>query len=178
MKRTRAALLAATGLATSAVLFAGPVGAQEPPALTLTITPTSGPAGTRIIASGTGCVGPDGEPTFTSAVLFKVSTDEPLTGDEDHVNDPGGSWSLDLGLVPEGLDPGTDYAVTGWCTTHSPDPGEENTVGFYDDVAFEVTTAAAPTNPSTPTTPGGGSSATVPAAAPATPVPGDPGYTG
>jgi hypothetical protein len=178
MKRTRAALLAATGLATSAVLVAGPVGAQEPPALTLTITPTSGPAGTRIIASGTGCVGPDGEPTFTSVRFYKVGAGSNITGLEEHVDDPEGSWSFDLGVLPEGLDPDAKYEVDGWCTTHSPDPGEENTVGFYDAVEFDLTTDAAPAKPATPTTPGGGSAATVPVAAPATPVPGDPGYTG
>ena len=177
MKRTRAALLVATGLATSAVLVAGPVGAQEPPALTLSISPTSGPAGTRIIASGTGCVAPDGEPTFTTAYLFQVGKDHfPATnGNEDHVNDPGGSWSLDLGVIPEGLDPDADYAVTGWCTTHSPDPGEENTIGYYDEVPFDLTAAA---GPATPTTPSGGSPAPAPVAAPATPVPGDPNFAG
>ena len=176
MKRTRTALLAVTGLAGTAVLGVGPVGAQEvpdPPALTLSIMPTSGPAGTRIIASGTGCVGPDGEPTFTSAGLFSV--DEPfvgITGNEDHVNDPGGSWSLDLGVVPEGLDPDGQYEVRGWCTTHSPDPGEENTVGFYDEVPFDLTVDAGPATPGTPATPA------TPSAAPATPVPGDPDFTG
>ena len=176
MKRTRAALLAVTGLAGTAVLGVGPVGAQEvpdPPALTLSITPTSGPAGTRIIASGAGCVGLDGEPTFTSAGLFSV--DEPfvgITGNEDHVNDPGGSWSLDLGVVPEGLDPDGQYEVRGWCTTHSPDPGEENTVGFYDEVPFDLTVDAGPVTPGMPGTPA------TPSAAPATPVPGDPDFTG
>jgi hypothetical protein len=89
----------------------------------------------------------------------------------------GGS-SLDLGLVPAGLDPDADYAVTGWCTTHSPDPGEENTIGFYDDVPFDVVTAAGPTNPTTPTIAGGASLVAVPAAAPATPVPAHPTFTG
>jgi len=191
MKISRLMVAASTGLIVAAVGGAGTAGAQEPPPRrpTLVVTPTSGRAGTDVVASGAHCISPDGHPVFVGVVLFvddgDLTDDDIVDGAETFSpGSPGGmsvdaegNWTLDIGPLPDGLDPAADYAVTGWCTTDSPDPVEGNIVAFFDDVPFDVLGAAVtePTIPASSTTP---PPAVVPAAEPATPVAATPTFTG
>jgi hypothetical protein len=167
MKSRRAALVATTGLALAAALFAAPAGAQEAEFAPLDITPTSGPAGTSITVSGDDCGGEQAFNAFVQ-VYFANETDV-LNAVETEIAETG-SWSTQI-QVPAGTDPAGTYSVFATCFV---DNGEDVEVNLeYEEVAFDVTgdvvtpSQPAPTPAPAPT-----------AAAPAAPVPGDPTFSG
>ena len=165
MKSRRAALVATTGLALAAALFAAPAGAQEAEFAPLDITPTSGPAGTSITVSGDDC---GGEQAFNAFVqVYFADQTQVLDAVETEIAETG-SWSTQI-QVPAGTDPAGIYAVFATCFV---DNGEDVDVDLqYEEVAFDVTgDAVTPSQPAPTPAPT--------AAAPAAAVPGDPTFSG
>jgi hypothetical protein len=181
--------LAAGGAAAAFVLAGLPAGAQVPQP-TLDVAPTSGPIGTTITVSGGGCIlgeDPGGvdvafvdTSVFDSDAIFPLAVTS-LTAGED------GTWTAQL-VVPASVSPdegividvvpGEDYVVVAACSFGTSETGPEI---VYESVPFDVTGETVPTTP--PTDPGSLPEApvTVPVslqAQPATPVVGDPDYTG
>jgi hypothetical protein len=160
MRHKGAFALAATAIMGGAALLAAPAGAQEP--LPLDVSPTSGSVGSNVTVSGQGCI--EGErPGLITVVLFGESDERLFTVDD--VSDDG-SWSTVITL-PEGLTPGP-YSLTAVCAVST--GGEVQ----YEGVDFEVVATAPPPTSTTTTV-------VTPApepAAPATPVPGEPIFTG
>lgn len=160
----RAAIAAAGGAAAAALtLGAVPVGAQEA-LLPISVTPTSGPAGTVATLSGGDCIG-EGGPGDLEAYLWDSTGDEPdfvwlgtVASD--------GSWTASVQF--EATDPVGTYTLSATCFAG---PESSEIVADYDFVDFELTASEpAPTPPAeTPAEP---------AAAPAAPVAGRPSYTG
>lgn len=162
----RRAVFAAAGGAAMAALTLGPlpVGAQEG-LLPISVSPTSGAAGTVATVSGTGCTyegGPGDIVAFMWAPGNEGESDFAWSGT---VN-ADGSWTA--GLEFEATDPTGVYTFSATCFV---DPESEQVVADYDFVDFELTAAAAPETPAEPAAP-------APAAAPAAPVAGQPRYTG
>jgi len=155
MTRTRVALAASTGLALVATLVAAPADAQqpepEPELLPLTITPTSGPGGTVITASGGDCARQ--QPFNAFVQVYFTDEDEVLTAAEGTISD-NGTWSQDI-QVPVNADPAATYSVFATCFVDTGESTER--AGEYQDQPFAVSG---------------------PAAAPASPLPGDPAFTG
>ena len=148
-----AALAASTGLALAATLVAAPADAQEPEPelLPLTITPTSGPGGTVIRASGTDCA-----PLQPSAAFIQVyfaDEDEVFAAVEGTVWD-NGTWLREI-PVPGDANPTAAYSVFATCFVDIGDSTER--AAEYEAQPFSVSG---------------------PAAAPAAPVPGAPVFTG
>src|SRR5262245_34681016 len=149
-----AALPAATGLALIATLVAAPADAQqpepEPDLLPLTITPTTGPGGTVIRASGTDCA-PE-QPSNAFIQVFFADEDEVFAAVEGTVSD-NGTWVRDI-PVPGDANPAA-YSVFATCFVDTGDSTER--AAEYESQPFAVSG---------------------PAAAPASPVPSDPSFTG
>jgi hypothetical protein len=167
MKSRRAALVATTGLALAAALFAAPAGAQESEFAPLDITPTSGPAGTSITVSGDDCGGEQAFNAFVQ-VYFANETDV-LNAVETEIAETG-SWSTQIQVPPAPTPraPTPSSRRASWTTARTSRSNLE-----YEEVAFDVTgdvvtpSQPAPTPAPAPT-----------AAAPAAPVPGDPTFSG
>ena len=155
----RAALAAFTGVALLATLVVAPAGAQEqdPALLPLSITPTSGPAGTAVTASGAACAPQQAFNAFIQ-VYFAGQIDV-LNAAEGEVSD-NGTWSLQV-TVPAGTDPAGTYSVFATCFVNNGEAVE--VAAEYENSPFDVT---------------GDAIAPGPQAAPASPVPGDPTFTG
>lgn len=185
MRKSRVAAVA-VGVVASVLLAGAPAGAQEgePPELPLTVTPTSGPAGTVVTVSGGDCVAED--ETFVEFALLTVDNESPegpelvLVAREDAVPAEDGSWSGEL-TVPEGVDPDAVYYVSAVCGVEI---GEEEAEGiaWYDYIEFDVTGGQPTTPPPTvdpgvlpPVTP---PVAVAPTAAPAVAVVAQPTFTG
>jgi hypothetical protein len=155
----RAALAAFTGVALLATPVVAPAGAQEQESdlLPLSITPTTGPAGTAVTAGGAGCAPQQAFNAFIQ-VYFADQIDV-LNAAEGEISD-NGTWSLEV-TVPAGTDPAGTYSVFATCFVNN---GEDVEVAAeYEAAPFDVTGDVI--------TPG-------PQAAPAAPVPGDPTFTG
>jgi hypothetical protein len=157
--RRAAAVAVACAAAGALALSVAPAGAQDPGSPALTVSPTSGPAGTVIAVSGGGC-------TETIQVYLAIGTSFPsspadvaaTTGTE---ASGAGDWQTSI-AVPAGLDPAGTYSVTARCYISA---GEQSQTKFtYGIVPFDVTGDS--TTPST-----------VPPTVPPT-VPGDPGDPG
>jgi hypothetical protein len=182
MNKRRVAIAAAGGAAVAALIVgAVPVGAQEEPSLLpVSVTPTSGPAGTVATLSGDGCIG-EGGPGDIEAYLWDPSTVE---GDPPDLFWSGevasdGTWTA--GVEFEGTDPLGIYFLSATCFV---DPESSEIVADYDFVEFELT-ATDPTPAPEPTPdpapapqPTSKPTRAPEAATPAAPVAGDPDYTG
>jgi len=130
----------------------------------LDVTPTSGSVGSRVTVSGQGCVNDTGTSTGLVSVLLFGQGDQRQFTVDDVLAD--GTWSTVITL-PEGLAAGP-HLLTAICALRA--GGEVD----YTVIEFEVTDATA-TPPSTTTT----AVAQGPEpASPATPVPGEPTFTG
>src|SRR5262245_24895580 len=155
MTLRRAALAAATGLALATTLVVAPAGAQqpepEPESLPLDLTPTSGPGGTVITASGADCAPQQAFNAFVQ--VYFAQGDQVVNSNVHEVSDIG-TWSQHI-QVPSDVDPAGTYSVFATCFV---DLGEDTgRAAEYEAVPFAVSG---------------------PAAAPASPVPGDPTFTG
>ena len=159
----RRAVIAAAGSAAVAALTLGasPVGAQES-LLPISVSPTSGPAGTTVTISGDGCLYEG--PGDLEAYLF--TGDGTLLDVWSGTVAQDGSWSASI--VPEATDAPGIYTLSATCYVS---PESDQIVVDYDFVDFELT-GAAPEAPVTPEAP-------APAVAPAaTAVRAAPSYTG
>jgi hypothetical protein len=177
-KRTAAAIVAG---AAAVLVAAPPAGAGDG----FTVTPTSGPAGTVISVSGTGCY-EEGLPDRHVSII--LSDGEQASASSSVVPDDNGAWSGQL-TVPAGADPAGTYQVYASCWgSILGDNGQE--ILAYGPVAFDVTGGGpAPTTPTTqpneptpttqpptePTVPG---EPETPGPPPATPVVDEPDFTG
>jgi hypothetical protein len=130
----------------------------------LDVTPTSGSVGSRVTVSGQGCVNDTGIGTGLVSVLLFGQGDQKQFTVEDVLDD--GSWSTVITL-PEGLAAGP-HLLTAICAF--PAGGEVD----YTPVDFEVIDATATPPTTTTTVVGPGPQP----ASPATPVPGEPTFTG
>lgn len=161
------------GIGAASVLVAAPAGAQVEE-LPLTVDPPSGPEGTVITVSGSGCnsENPDDAPEVDVILADEAFFTTPDQGEviADALVEPesDGSWSAQL-TVPEGTDPDTTWLISALCfaSPEAPEP-----LAVYEIVEFDVT--GPPTPPPTtppPTTP-------PPEAPPAPPVVEEPEFTG
>ena len=180
MMRTRISL--AVGGAAAALVLAGlPAGAQAPPTLPLTVSPTGGPAGTVVSFSGEGCGNGGDEFSVVYSLIPWDGVTFPIAV-ADGVAAPGadGSWTGQV-TVPEGLDPNLNYLATAVCVVEESEG--QDTFAFYEAVPFDVT-GGSPTVPPAdpPAVPVEPADALTPGVAPVAPaavaVPGDPSYTG
>lgn len=162
--------------------------AEAPPAPTMSIsvTPTSGPIGTTVAVSGTDCAGDEVE----FALLAGTGIDDVTAIVDAWSMEPAddGSWSGELlvydTMIPATGDdaeidvvPGGDYFVAAACVfypTDAPEAPSPDEIIFSDTVGFDITgDGTAPRSDPPPAT------EIVPAQAqPATPVAGNPSYTG
>jgi hypothetical protein len=149
----RAAVAAATGLALVATLVAAPAGAQqpEPESLPLDITPTSGPGGTVITASGADCARQQAFNAFVQ--VYFAQGDQVLNSSVHEVSD-NGTWSQQI-QVPGDASPAATYSVFATCFVDAGD--DTDRAAEYEAVPFAVSG---------------------PEAAPAAAVAGDPSFTG
>lgn len=164
LRRAGAVGAVVIGVLTAVALGSATAGAQ---AASLSISPSSGPPGTDIGVSGTGCTPTDPEGT----VLVTAA----LTGGDTHdtaqaTPDAEGAWSTSLHVLDDATD-GSQLTITALC---------EGGDVAYNSATFTVvstttTTTTTTTAPSTtttaPSTPGPGRSGTPPAGAPASPGP-------
>jgi hypothetical protein len=139
MSSRRAAVAALACVVASAVMSTAPVAAtDEPP--DLTVTPTSGPAGTVVTVSGDDCA-------FNSISIFLVKLPSAVVAQSGTESSDNGTWSGTV-TVPQGADPAADYVVTAQCFVSA---GEQSQVKHdYEQVPFDVTGGG--TTPTTPTT--------------------------
>lgn len=153
MTLRRAALAAATGLALATTLVAAPAGAQQPAPepLALDITPTSGPGGTVITASGADCAR---QQAFNAFVQVYFAQGDRVVNSSVHDVSDNGTWSQQI-QVPGDADPAATYSVFATCFVDLGD--DTDRAAEYEAVPFALSG---------------------PAAAPASPVPGDPTFTG
>jgi hypothetical protein len=179
--RRAAAAAAVTGVAAALAMSVAPAALAGVPHPALSVSPTSGPAGTVIAVSGNGCVESiqiylaigTGFPSSPADVAATTSTE--ASG--------AGAWSASI-AVPQGLDPDGTYNVTARCFISA---GEQSSLLFtYETVPFDVTGGSTPpptmppVDPTDPTDPGdpvvepGG----LPTAPVAVPVVADPDFTG
>ncbi|HEX5947792.1 MAG TPA: hypothetical protein VFY82_16015 [Acidimicrobiales bacterium] len=158
----------------------------RPTVLPLSVTPTSGPVGTTISVSGTDCAGDEVE----FALLAGTGIDDITAIVDAWSMEPAddGSWSGELlvydTMIPamgDGAEidvvPGGDYFVAAACVfypTDVPEAPSPDEIIFSDTVGFDITgDGTAPRSDPPPAT------EIVPAQAqPATPVAGNPSYTG
>lgn len=164
MNIRRAVIAAAGGVAATALVGTLPVGAQAGPLLPISVTPSSGPAGTVVTVSGDDCIGEAG-PGDLVVFLFDSTSVEPIDIFGGTVAEDG-AWTFQLQF--EATDPPGVYDFSATCFES---PESEKIVADYDFASFELT--APPTEQPTtqPTTP-------APAAAPATAVSAKPTFTG
>lgn len=175
-------------MAAFAVAGVGAVALVAPPASAgdgFGVNPTSGPAGTVITVSGTGCY-EEGLPDRHVSII--LTDGEEATASSSVVPEDNGAWSGQL-TVPAGADPAATYEVYASCWgSILGDNGQE--IASYGPVAFDVTgdgttpttappttpTTAPPTEPTTPTVPEDPEGSGAPP--PATPVVRPPDHTG
>jgi cell division septation protein DedD len=135
-------------MAAFAVAGIGAVALASPPASAgdgFTVTPTSGPAGTVIAVSGTGCY-EEGLPDRHVSII--LTDGEQASASSSVVPEDNGAWSGQL-TVPAGADPAATYEVYASCWgSILGDNGQE--IVSYGPVAFDVTGGG--TQPTTPTT--------------------------
>jgi hypothetical protein len=169
VKRAHTAAAIAAGLVVLAIV-APPVSAGEPaPTGTITVEPTSGPAGVVFTFSGEGCVSENGPGVMDLSVFFGedlITNPDPgfVEPDED------GNWSF--GVLPIGFFPSAAEAAGIWDVTATCFDAETDQVLVdYEAATFEVT--GPPTPPPTPPT-----VPESPQAPPAAPVPAEPSFTG
>ena len=166
MKRMRTLAVGATAVTT--VLLAAPaaIGGVPPE---ITVSPTSGPIGTVVTVSGTNC---DNGVVEVSMVDFDSEAEVVVL---EAVQTSDGLWS-DSFAVPD-IDPAGDWHIWAFCWL-----GGETTPVNYDLVPVHVledgTVVTPPETPVDPAAPPVIEPGVAPVAAPATPVPGDPSYTG
>lgn len=160
----------------------------RPDVIPIAVDPTSGPIGTTISVSGTDCTGD----TVEFALLAGTSLEDFTHIVDAWTTEPAedGSWSDEL-LVYEtmfsALDdtevpvvPGADYFVIAGCAFYPDDDDEAppDEIIFSEAVDFEITgDGTAPPRPEPPAAPSLIDPPGAPAR-PATPVSGDPDYTG
>ena len=77
-KRNVWTALAAAAMVMQLVVTAGPAAAQTPPEVEFSFTPTSGPAGTKIDITGTGCPHSATAPLDGVAFLTRQGSDTPI----------------------------------------------------------------------------------------------------
>lgn len=171
MRRAAIAAIAATAaVATSALIAGVPAGAQGEELLPISVTPTSGPAGTLVTISGAGCVTEAG-PGDVEVYLFNEGQDEPAETIVGIVPDAQGNWQTQGPVLP--TDPIGIHPISATCFES---PESSTVVAEYDFVEFEVTAPTTTPPPSTP--PPSQPPVDKPEAAPATPVPARPTFTG
>ena len=183
-RRIAGALVAAASAATLVVVAMGPMAQAVPGVISMHFSTTSGPPGTHVTISGDRCQG------GVATVFFRDKGDpnDPtdILRSKDFTPDGDGAWSGDF-AIPDGLDPAPEYFLSGQCTSVD----DQSVINFYDFQPFDVTAAPPveqpPGPPSSGGSGGGGGTAaptpqaggsSVPAAPPATPIPGDPTVTG
>jgi hypothetical protein len=174
MKSARTTAAVTAGLLVLAIV-ASPVSAGEPPPTgTITVEPTSGPAGFVFTFSGEGCVSENGPGVVDLFVFFGedlITNPDPafVEPDED------GNWSF--GIVPNGFFSTNAEAAGIWDVTATCFDAETDQVLVdYEPATFEVTAPPTPPTTEPPTPP-----ITVPEtpqAPPAAPVPAEPSFTG
>ncbi len=123
-KRNVFTALAAAAMVLGLLGTAGPSGAQVTPEVAFTFTPTSGPAGTKIAFSGTGCPH-DAAKTLDGLVFLTQGSANPI-GSTEFVSNASGQFSPLLDTT--GLAPGqyTTFAVC--ANTSKGGPGSPFTV--------------------------------------------------
>ena len=137
----RAAIAAAGGVALAALtLGALPVGAQEPDLLPISVTPTSGPAGTVATVTGSGCVS-DGPTSDLIVWLWYGDDPEPILSVAGNVS-PDGTWSASV--QSEASDPPGTYTLSATCFDGIE---SDQVVAEYDFVEFELTAPASGARP-------------------------------
>jgi hypothetical protein len=165
MNIRRAVIAAAGGIAATALLGTIPVGAQEGDPLPISVTPSSGPAGTVVTVSGDGCIGEAG-PGDILVALFDSTSDEPIDAFSGDVAEDG-AWTFQLEF--EATDPPGVYEFSALCFAS---PESEDVIAAYGFASFELTAPATEPPAAEPTTPA------PPTAAPATAVSAKPTFTG
>jgi hypothetical protein len=175
--KSHAALVAATlGMTAWALPTAALATEDEPepvPELPIEVSPTSGPAGTLISVSGSGCVNPDGPAPLAEVFVYPLGSEGVDNWSSVDVAEDG-SWSSDGFGVSDVVIPELDYAVSARCYLPPDEVNGDNVILFeYEDVAFDVTPPPAP-EPTTPPT----TEPSAPAPPPATPVVAPPDHTG
>jgi hypothetical protein len=169
MKSARTTAAVAAGLLVLAIVASPAAAGEPPPAGTITVEPTSGPAGLVFTFSGDGCVSENGPGVMDFFVFFGedlISNPDPafVEPDED------GNWSF--GINPNGFFDTNAEAAGIWEGTGTCfDAVTDQVLVDYEVATFEV--IAPPTPPTTepPTPP-------TPQAPPAAPVPAEPSFTG
>jgi hypothetical protein len=170
MRRAAITAIAATAaVATSALIAGVPAGAQEGE-LPLSVSPTSGSAGTLVTISGAGCVTEAG-PGDVEVYLFNEGEEEPAVVIDGIVPDAEGNWQTQGPVLP--TDPIGIHPISATCFES---PESDVVVADYEFVDFEVT--APPTTTPPTTAPPSQPPVEEPEAAPATPVPAHPTFTG
>jgi hypothetical protein len=176
MKSARTTAAVAVGLLVLAIVASPAAAGEPPPTGTITVEPTSGPAGLVFTFTGEGCVSENGPGVMDFFIFFGedlIANPDPafVEPDED------GNWGF--GINPIGFFTPAEAAGiwegTGTCF----DAVTDQVLVDYEVATFEVTapptppTTEPPTPPTTepPTTP-------TPQAPPAAPVPAEPSFTG
>jgi hypothetical protein len=131
----------------------------EPPTPTLSVTPSSGPPGTTVTISGTGCViAPDpGVPDVVESVNLRIRTSGGTVLDEPTVQIVvDGAWSFSY-TVPEGVPIGETLKIEATCVGNSALAAGTATFGveLIDAPPATTTTTTGATNP-LPAPPTGG----------------------
>ena len=191
-RRMAGALVAAASAATLAVGAIGAGAQTPPPIISMSFSTEAGPPGSHVTVSGTQCSG-------GVATVFGRNRPTPdpsnVVTSVTFTPDQAGNWTGDF-VIPADIKPNDQFFISGQCTV------DKTVITFYDFLPFNVTEPPTPppTEPAPPadvpppaTPPAGdasGASATpmpqagssmaggVPMAAPATPVPGEPTFTG
>lgn len=123
-KRNVWTALAAAAMVLQLVGTAGPAPAQTTPEVAFTFSPTSGPAGTKIALSGTGC--PHGTAAFDGLVFLTLPNSQNPIAPTQFTSDAGGAFSAEIDTT--GLAPG-EYVTYAVCaTTQKGGPGSLFTV--------------------------------------------------
>lgn len=142
-------------LAATVVFGGGAVGAGIPQPLedpTLTLEPSSGPAGTMFSVSGTSCTPSEGVETSV-----EVTAPDTVEGAAITTPDETGAWSVDL-TVPDDALAGDSIAVEATCSeTHVQDlsyqgfraPSGGTDTRNYIDAQFTVTASPTTAGPTT-----------------------------
>jgi len=125
-KRNVFATLAAAAMVLQLVSTAGPSGAQVTPDVVFTFSPTSGPAGTKIVFAGSGCPH-DGTKTLDGLVFLTQGSASAVPGTSvDFVSDATGKFTPQIDTT--GLAPG-QYVPWALCAnTSKGGPGSPFTV--------------------------------------------------
>jgi hypothetical protein len=169
MKIRRAAIAAMAGVVATA-LATLPAGAQEPPLLPISVTPSSGSEGTLVTVSGSDCLSESGPGDVELYVWYEDEEEPDVFG---IVPDEVGAWSIEYTIESTATNPVGLYEISATCF-ESPD--SEVVIADYDFATFEVTAPPVTTPP--PTEPPAQPPVDQPEAPPATPVPAQPTFTG